>query len=94
MTLVTGTSGVEANVVVVMPFLMFVFPTRITRTPFASSTRSRSGNASAGVRDEDGRALSACSGSVGVLARALPTIEPAGQLAGLAANVACSARFL
>ena len=41
----TGTSGIAAKVVVVIPFLMSVLPTRITRTPLPSSTRSRSGNA-------------------------------------------------
>src|SRR5438128_3759276 len=41
----TGTSGSEANVDVVMPPLMFVLPTRITRTPLPSSSRSTSGNA-------------------------------------------------
>jgi len=29
----TGTSGIEANVDFVMPFLMFVLPSRTTRTP-------------------------------------------------------------
>jgi hypothetical protein len=41
-----GTSGSEANVVRVLPALMFVLPTSTTRTPPPSSCRSRSGNAS------------------------------------------------
>ena len=75
----TGTSGVVANVVVVTPLLIFVLPTRITFTPLASITRSRSGNASPAWET---RIAGPCSlpGSVGVLARAPPTNEPLGHL--------------
>ena len=41
-----GASGEDANVVVVIPFLMSVLPSRMMRTPLPSSTMSRSGNAS------------------------------------------------
>ena len=42
----TGTSGIDANVEVVMPLLMFVLPSRITLTPWSPSRiRSRSGKA-------------------------------------------------
>lgn len=44
--LVTGTSGIAANVVLVTPFVIFVFPVRITVMPSPSSTMSRSGKAS------------------------------------------------
>ncbi len=74
----TGTSGGAANVVVVIPLLIFVLPTRITLTPLASITRSRSGNASPACET---RIAGPCSlpGSVGVFARAPPTNEPLGQ---------------
>ena len=42
----TGTSGIAANVELVIPFVIFVLPVRITVTPSPSSTMSRSGNAS------------------------------------------------
>ena len=42
----TGASGVDANVVFVIPFLISVLPSRMIRTPLPSSTRSRSGKAS------------------------------------------------
>ena len=71
----TGTSGGDAKVVVVIPLLIFVLPTRITRTPLASITRSRSGNAAPPCET---RIAGPCSlpGSVGVFARAPPTNEP------------------
>ena len=88
----TGTSGVDANVVVVMPFLMSVLPTRIARTPLASSTRSRSGNAAPPCETRIAGPFS-LPGSVGVFARAPPTNEPLGQWNGLASNVAAGQAF-
>ena len=93
MTLDTGTSGVEANFVVVMPFLMSVLPTRITRTPLASSTRSRSGNA---APPWETRIAGPCSlpGSVGVFALAPPTIRAARAAVRVGLERRCRARFL
>src|SRR5262249_22938230 len=91
-TLDTGTSGVVAKLVVVMPFLMFVLPTTIVRTPSASMTRSRSGNAAAAWETRIAGPVSLC-GSSGVLARAPPTNEPLGQLNGVAANTASGQAF-
>ena len=88
----TGTSGVAAKFVVVIPFLMSVLPTRITRTPLASSTRSRSGNAAAACETRIAGPV-ILPGSTGVFALAPPTSEPAGQLDGLAANVASGHAF-
>src|ERR1700747_1977115 len=83
LTLEIGTSGVEANVVVVMLFLMLVFPTRITRRWFGSSTtRSRSGNAAPAWETRIAGPLNGC-GSVGVLTTAPPTNAPLGQRRGL-----------
>src|ERR1039457_5787304 len=77
-TLDTGASGNAAKVVVVIPFVILVLPTRITRTPLASITRSRSGNA---CPPWETRIAGPCSfpGSVGVFALAPPTNEPLGQ---------------
>ena len=83
----TGTSGVEAKLVVVIPFLMSVLPFRITRTPLASSTRSRSGNAAPPCETRYAGPVSFV-GSVGVFARAPPTSDLPGQLKGFASNVA------
>src|ERR1700730_2505704 len=83
----TGTSGVAAKFVVVIPFLMFVFPTTIVRTPLASMTRSRSGNAPPACDTRIAGPVSLL-GSSGVFARAPPTKEPLGHLSGLAANCA------
>ena len=91
-TLETGTSGVEANVVVVMPFLMLVFPTKITRTPLPSSTRSRSGKAAAACETRIAGPV-ILAGSVGVLARTPPTNEPLGQWNGSASKVAARHAF-
>src|SRR5256714_8667361 len=92
-TLETGTSGVLANVVVVMPFLMSVLPTTITRTPLPSSTRSRSGkDALACDTRIAGPFIFAC--STGVLARTPPTNEPDGHLNGSASNVAAGHALL
>src|ERR1700694_4332950 len=88
----TGTSGDDANVVVVIPFLMSVLPTRITRTPLASSTRSRSGNAAPPCETRYAEPVMVL-GSVGVLARAVPTSEPSGHFAGVAANTASRHAF-
>ena len=56
-----------AKVVVVIPFEIFVLPTKITRTPLASITRSRSGNA---APPWETKIAGPCSlpGSVGVFA--------------------------
>src|SRR5262249_59107420 len=91
-TLDTGTSGVVAKLVVVMPFLMFVLPTTIVRTPSASMTRSRSGNAAAAWETRIAGPFS-LSGRRGVLARAPPTNEPLGHLNGSAANTASGQAF-
>src|SRR6476646_3687183 len=88
----TGTSGVDANVVVVMPFLMSVLPTRIVRTPLASITRSRSGNAAAACETRIAGPVS-LPGSVGVFARAPPTNDPGGQWNGFDSNVAAGHAF-
>ncbi len=77
--LVTGTSGGEANVVVVIPFLMSVLPTRITRTPSPSSSRSRSGNARPPCETKIAGPFSFAA-SVGVFALTPPTNDPDGQL--------------
>src|SRR6266480_2978439 len=91
-TLETGTSGVLANVVVVIPFLMSVLPTTITRTPLASSTRSRSGNAAPPWETRIAGPF-IFEGSTGVFARTPPTNEPDGQLNGFALNVASGHAF-
>src|SRR6202035_966603 len=88
----TGTSGVAAKLVVVIPFLMSVLPSRITRTPLPSSTRSRSGNAAPPWETRIAGPF-IFAGSVGVLARTPPTNEPPGQLNGLALNVASGQAF-
>ena len=51
----TGTSGVDANVVVVMPFLMSVLPTRIDRHAVAFEDQVEVREGGAAVRDEDRR---------------------------------------
>src|SRR4051794_2536548 len=92
-TLDAGTSGVEANVVVVMLFLMFVLPTRITRRWFGSSTtRSRSGNAAPACETRIAGPRSGC-GSVGVFTTAPPTKAPLGQRSGLVLNTASVQAF-
>ena len=80
----TGTSGIEANVEVVTPCLIAVLPTRITRTPLPSSSRSRSGNAAPPWETRYAGPVS-LPGRTGVVTVALPTFELPGQLYGLAA---------
>src|ERR1700683_615215 len=91
-TLVTGTSGVVAKLVVGTPLVIFVLPTTITVMPSACNTRSRSGKASP-PWDTKIAGPAILVGSTGVLARAVPTIDPAGQANGLAANVASGHAF-
>src|SRR2546426_5435259 len=83
----TGTSGTEAKLVVVIPRLMSVLPTRITRTPLPSSSRSRSGKAAPPWETRYAGPLSV-PGRTGVVAVAVPTLAPAGQLKGFDAYVA------
>ena len=84
----TGTSGVAAKCVVVMPLVIFVLPMRIVRTPSPSRTMSRSGNSSPPWETKyAGPVISP--GSSGVTAVPVPTLEPFGQLNGLASKVAC-----
>ena len=94
MTLETGTSGVGREVVVVMPFLMLVLPTRITRTPLASSTRSRSGNAAPPCETRIAGPGHLARQHRRVRPSAPPTNEPGGQLNGLAFERRRQARFL
>src|SRR5437879_288142 len=79
----TGTSGSVANVVVVMPPLISVLPTRIVRTPEPSNSTSRSGNAAPPWDTRIAGPLS-WPGSTGVVAVARPTVAPAGQREGSA----------
>ena len=83
----TGASGVVAKFVVVIPFLMSVLPTRITRTPSAFEHEVEVGELRAAAARPGRPGPSVCVGSVGVLARAPPTFEPSGQLNGFAANI-------
>ncbi len=79
-TLDTGTSGVDAKFVVVMPFLMLVLPVRITRTWLGlSTTRSKSGNEAPACETRIAAPVS-LPGSVGVTTVAPPTNEPLGHL--------------
>src|SRR6516165_4885709 len=71
---------------------MLVLPTTIVRTPSASMTRSRSGNAAAACDTRIAGPFS-LSGSSDVLARAPPTNEPLGHLNGSAANTASGQAF-
>src|ERR1700756_4846066 len=84
---VTGTSGVVAKFVVVIPPVIFVCPTRITRTPSPWRIKSRSGNAPPPWETKIAGPLSR-PGSTGVRARTEPTNEPLGQLKGLLSKVA------
>ena len=88
----TGTSGIDVNDEVVMPPLMFVLPCRITRTPSPSSSRSRSGNAAPPCETRYAGPLR-LPGRTGVVAVAVPTLEPTGQANGLAAYVASAHAF-
>src|SRR5271166_4218810 len=79
-TFLIGTSGVEAKVVVVMLFLMFVLPVRITRTWLElSTTRSRSGKAAPAWETKIAEPV-IVPGSVGVSTVAPPTKAPLGHL--------------
>src|ERR1700720_414217 len=89
----TGTSGTVAKLEVVMPFVMFVLPTRITVTPSPLSTRSRSGNAAPPCETKIAGPVS-LSGSTGVVTTASPTRELEGQASGAALNVACRQAWL
>src|SRR5579859_4612990 len=82
----TGASGVDVNVVFVIPFLMSVLPTRMMRTPLPSSTMSRSGNASPPWETKYAGPLIGV-GSTGVIAVAVPTCDSGEQLNGFASNV-------
>src|SRR5207302_3176278 len=88
----TGTSGTVLKLVVVIPFLMSVLPTRITRTPLPSSTRSRSGKAAPPCETRTAGPVIGV-GSTGVTAVAVPTVDSGEQPSGLAANVASRHAF-
>src|SRR5580692_10082886 len=88
----TGTSGGAAKLVVVIPFLMFVLPTRITRIPSPSSSRSRSGNAAPPCETRIAGPFSFAE-SVGVFALTPPTNEPDGHVYGFALNTASEHAF-
>src|ERR1700733_4076315 len=85
----TGTSGVVSKFVVVMPFLMFVLPSTMIRTPSPSSTSSSAGNSSPPCETRNAGPFIA-TGSVGVTAVAVPTSDPGAtfaQLSGFSSNV-------
>src|SRR4051794_10087986 len=75
----TGTSGVSGKLVVVMPLVILVCPTRITRTPEPLRIRSRSGNASPPWETRIAGPVS-LPGRTGVVALTPPTKEPEGHL--------------
>src|SRR5512142_2549900 len=74
----TGTSGVSRKSVVVIPRVIFVCPTRITRTPSPLRTRSRSGKAWPPCETSTAGPV-IVPGSSGVTARTPPTNDPLGH---------------
>ena len=73
--LVTGTSGMDANVELVTPCSMYVLPVSTTVTPSPSQDEVEVGERLAAVRDEVGGPAER-PGSTGVVTVALPTSEP------------------
>src|SRR4030081_3054257 len=88
----TGTSGIAAKDELVMPFLMSVLPTRITRTPLPSRTMSRSGKAAPPCETRNAGPVRGV-GSVGVTALAVPTLDSLEQPSAFAAKVASGQAF-